>query len=243
MARYRYLIVGGGMTADAALHGIRKRDAKGSIGLVAAESHPPYNRPPLSKGLWKGEAEESVWRKSRETGVELHLGRRAVSLDPRAQRITDNAGTVYEYEMLLLATGGTPRRLAGAPDGLIYFRTLDDYRRSRPLADREARVVVIGGGVCSPAGAPAPPRPPRAPARARGPRVSRRPVPLPGRLLPPGGRHDAHGRVGGAGGSRNRRLPDPHQGLRRGRGRRGRGRSRHRARPGPRPSGRADRPG
>ena len=146
MARYRYLIVGGGMTADAAAHGIRKRDATGAIGLIAAEPHTPYNRPPLSKGLWKGEAEDSIWRKSGETGAELHLGRRAVTLDPRARRVTDDRGTVHEYETLLLATGGTPRRLAGAPDGLIYFRTLDDYRRSRQLADRKARFVVIGGG-------------------------------------------------------------------------------------------------
>jgi 3-phenylpropionate/trans-cinnamate dioxygenase ferredoxin reductase subunit len=146
MAMYRYLIVGGGMTADAAAHGIRKHDSTGTIGLIGAEAHPPYNRPPLSKGLWKGDAEESVWRKSDETGVELHLGRRATTLDPRARRVTDDRGTAYEYETVLLATGGTPRRLAGAPDGLIYFRTLDDYRRSRQLADRKARFVVIGGG-------------------------------------------------------------------------------------------------
>ena len=146
MARYRYLIVGGGMTADAAAHGIRKRDSTGSIGLVGAEPHAPYNRPPLSKGLWKGEAEDSVWRKTAETGAELHLGRRAVALDPRARRVTDDEGAVYEYETLLLATGGTPRRLSGAPDGVIYFRTLDDYRAARRLADRKARFVVIGGG-------------------------------------------------------------------------------------------------
>jgi len=146
MPKYRYLIVGGGMTADAAAHGIRKRDATGSIGLVSAEPHAPYNRPPLSKGLWKGEAEESVWRKSAETGVELHLSRRAVACDPRARRVADDQSTIYEYETLLLATGGTPRRLTGAPDGLIYFRTLDDYRRSRQLAEQKARFVVIGGG-------------------------------------------------------------------------------------------------
>lgn len=51
MAQYRYLIVGGGMTGDAAAHGIRKHDPNGSIGLIGAEPHPPYNRPPLSKGL------------------------------------------------------------------------------------------------------------------------------------------------------------------------------------------------
>ena len=146
MASYRYLIVGGGMTADAAAHGIRKHDATGRIGLIGAELHAPYNRPPLSKGLWKGEVEDSVWRKSGETGVELHLGRRAVQLDAPGRRVTDSQGAVHEYETLLLATGGTPRRLPGAPDGIIYFRSLDDYRRSRQLADRKAHFVVIGGG-------------------------------------------------------------------------------------------------
>ena len=146
MAHYRYLIIGGGMTADAATHGIRKHDTSGSIGLIGAEPHPPYNRPPLSKGLWKGEAEGSIWRKAAETGAQLHLGRRAARLDVSRRRVTDAQGVTYEYEKLLLATGGTPRRLPGAPDGIIYFRTLDDYRTSRQLADRKARFVVIGGG-------------------------------------------------------------------------------------------------
>ena len=51
MASYDYLIVGGGMTADAAARGIRERDPKGSIGIIGADPHPPYNRPPLTKGL------------------------------------------------------------------------------------------------------------------------------------------------------------------------------------------------
>ena len=67
------------MTADAAAHGIRKHDTRGSIGLISAEPHAPYNRPPLSKGLWKGEAEDSIWRKTAETGAQVHLER--VGLD------------------------------------------------------------------------------------------------------------------------------------------------------------------
>ena len=47
MIDFRCLIVGGGMAADAAAHGIRERDPEGSIGLVGDEPHPPYNRPPL----------------------------------------------------------------------------------------------------------------------------------------------------------------------------------------------------
>ena len=146
MTAYDYLIVGGGMTADAAARGIRERDASGTIGIVSAEPHPPYNRPPLSKGLWKGDSDDSIWRKSEETGAEIHLGRRAVRLDADQKRVTDDQGTAYQYGKLLLATGGEPRRLDGAPDSVIYYRTLDDYRRTRELAGRGSRFIVLGGG-------------------------------------------------------------------------------------------------
>ncbi len=76
MASYRYLIVGGGMTADAACRGIRDHDPDGTIGVVGAEAHPPYARPPLSKALWKGKDESSIWRGTAELGVESMLGRR-----------------------------------------------------------------------------------------------------------------------------------------------------------------------
>lgn len=146
MTAYDYLIVGGGMTADAAARGIRERDASGTIGIVSAEPHPPYNRPPLSKGLWKGDADDSIWRKSEETGAETHLGRRAIRLDAQQKRVTDDQGAAYQYGKLLLATGGEPRRLDGAPDSVIYYRTLDDYRRTRELAGRGSRFIVLGGG-------------------------------------------------------------------------------------------------
>ena len=63
---YTYLIVGGGMTADAAVRGIRQSDTKGTIGLIGAEPDAPYNRPPLSKGLWKGKPIEDIWRGTRD---------------------------------------------------------------------------------------------------------------------------------------------------------------------------------
>ena len=146
MPNYTYLIIGGGMTADAAAQGIREGDPAGTIGLISAEPHPPYNRPPLSKGLWKGEPEESIWRKTAATGAELHLARRALGIDVAAHTVTDDRGTVYGFRKLLLATGGTLRRLPLTSDQIIYFRTLDDYRRLRPLAQQNLRFAVIGGG-------------------------------------------------------------------------------------------------
>ena len=61
MPHYPYLIIGGGMTAAAAVHGIREVDPTGAIGLIGLDPHPPYQRPLLSKGLWKGKPLERVW--------------------------------------------------------------------------------------------------------------------------------------------------------------------------------------
>jgi len=143
---YRYLVVGGGMTGDSACRGIRDHDPDGSIGLVGSEAHPPYVRPPLSKALWKGKPEDSIWRGTAELGVELHVGRTVESLDLARRVAVDDRGETYGYERLLLATGGTPRRLPGAPDGVLYYRTLDDFRRLRDLAREGVRAAVIGGG-------------------------------------------------------------------------------------------------
>lgn len=143
---YTYLIIGGGMTGDAAVRGIRERDEQGSVGLIGSDPHPPYNRPPLSKGLWKGQPVEQIWRGTQDLGAELHLGRRAVALDPDTRTVTDDRGATYTYDTLLLATGGSPRRLRAGGDEIIYFRTYDDYLRLRTSTERGRRFAVIGGG-------------------------------------------------------------------------------------------------
>ncbi|MGH2632956.1 MAG: NAD(P)/FAD-dependent oxidoreductase, partial [Tepidiformaceae bacterium] len=146
MAHYDHLIVGGGMTAAAAAEAIRKLRPNDSIGVVGSDSHHAYNRPPLSKGLWKGDAEDGVFRKVDELGVALHLGKRATSLDPALKQVTDDAGGVHTYGKLLLATGGNPRQLKDAAGGVIYFRTLDDYRTLRRAATAGSSAAIIGGG-------------------------------------------------------------------------------------------------
>lgn len=134
------------MTAAAAAQGIRESDASGTIGLISAEPHPPYNRPPLSKALWKGEPEASIWRDTRAAGATLHLSRRATGVDVAARMVSDDRGDSYAYRELLLATGGSPRRLPFDGQQIIYFRTYDDYRRLRALANEQLRFVVVGGG-------------------------------------------------------------------------------------------------
>jgi NADPH-dependent 2,4-dienoyl-CoA reductase/sulfur reductase-like enzyme len=146
MPDYKYLIVGGGMTADAAAHGIREVDGDGAIGLIGAEPHPSYDRPPLSKGLWKKKPLESIWRKSDGLGVAFHRGRTVRHLDPRNKRVTDDQGNVHSYGRLLMATGATPRRLPFRTEQVLYYRTVDDYRRLRARTEQGRRFAVIGGG-------------------------------------------------------------------------------------------------
>ena len=146
MSSYPYLILGGGMTADAAARAIREADPGSAVGLISAEPHPPYARPPLSKGLWKGDPEAGIWRGTETAGVELRLGRRVTAIDPKSRTVTDDRGDRIGYGKLLLATGGTPRRLPLDSGQIIYFRTYDDYRRLRALANERLRFAVLGGG-------------------------------------------------------------------------------------------------
>ncbi len=146
MKHHKYVIVGGGMTADSAARGIRKIDPHGAIAMICEELHPPYDRPPLSKSLWKDKPFESIWRDMNDLNVAVHLGKKVVALDPAQKTATDDAGNTYTYEKLLLATGGSVRRLPAAGENVIYFRTVDDYRKLRELNERGSEFVVIGGG-------------------------------------------------------------------------------------------------
>ena len=134
------------MTAAAAVDGIREVDSDGSIGIFSAESDAPYNRPPLSKGLWKGDPLEGIWRKATGRAPELHLDCVIKKIDSKEKRVTDSKGNVFTYEKLLLATGGTPRRLPFDDDQVVYFRTLADYRHLRALSEKCEHFAVIGGG-------------------------------------------------------------------------------------------------
>ncbi len=154
MTEYDYVIVGGGLAGASAIQGIRELDAEGTILLIGEEVHLPYDRPPLSKKLWFGQTrveeiflhELDFYRRNR---VELVLGIRAAGLDPREKTVADANGKLYRFGKLLLATGGTPRRLpipGGDLDGICYYRNLDDYLHTRSQAAPGKSAVVVGGG-------------------------------------------------------------------------------------------------
>ncbi|MHB8877561.1 MAG: NAD(P)/FAD-dependent oxidoreductase, partial [Myxococcaceae bacterium] len=151
---YQYLIVGAGLAGASAVEGIRERDPAGSILLIGAESELPYDRPPLSKKLWFGKKKleeiflhDRAWYESK--GVELQLGTRVVGLDRANKAVVCEREQRWRYDRLLLATGGSPRRLripGGDASGLCYYRTIEDYRRMREQSGPGRSAVVIGGG-------------------------------------------------------------------------------------------------
>jgi 3-phenylpropionate/trans-cinnamate dioxygenase ferredoxin reductase subunit len=150
---HEYVIVGGGRAAISAVEGIRELDASGSILMIAAESHLPYDRPPLSKQLWTGKNEISdIFVHDRayfeRAGVDLMSGERVIEVDPVEKTIVSDQGCSEGYGKLLLATGGTPRRLripGAESEDVIHYRTLDDYvELSR--APQGKSFLVVGGG-------------------------------------------------------------------------------------------------
>jgi 3-phenylpropionate/trans-cinnamate dioxygenase ferredoxin reductase subunit len=143
---YHYLIIGGGLAADAAVRGIRELDTSHTVGIISSEGDPPYSRPNLSKGLWGGKPLEKIWRNTQLLDVDLLLNRTIVTLNRESQTVVDEQGELYSYDKLLLATGGVARHLPFSGDRVIYYRTLQDYRRLRELSEIGKNFLVIGGG-------------------------------------------------------------------------------------------------
>ncbi|MCZ2527875.1 FAD-dependent oxidoreductase [Streptomyces sp. HB2AG] len=144
----RILVVGAGMAGVRTAVGLRERGWRGRISLLGAETHRPYDRPPLSKALLLGTADGSAFDVDFEgLGIELLLGRHAVALRP-AERVVVTAEGPEPYDRLVLATGAEPVALPGTeglPD-VHLLRTLDDAAALRPVLEQRRDVVVVGAG-------------------------------------------------------------------------------------------------
>lgn len=146
MNNYRYVIIGGGMSADAAVEGIREKDAKGSILVISSEPDPPYKRPPLSKALWKKTPLEKIWLNTAAKKADVILNQRVVNVDKDEKIVTTAAGDAYHYEKLLLATGGKCRNLPFGEDAILYYRTVEDFKKLHEMSASKKRFGVIGSG-------------------------------------------------------------------------------------------------
>ena len=149
MAR-TFVIVGAGEAGAAAAQALRARGFDGRLHLIGAEASPPYERPPLSKEYLRGERDDvaliqpQTWYE--ENQVELRTGTYVTSLDASGPSVVLEDGERIEADAVLLATGGSARRLPGPPsERVLVLRTLDDSTRIRQVL-RGGRVVVVGAG-------------------------------------------------------------------------------------------------
>jgi NADPH-dependent 2,4-dienoyl-CoA reductase/sulfur reductase-like enzyme len=148
------IVVGASLAGLRAAEELRRLGFDGRLVMVGAESHLPYDRPPLSKAVLAGEAQadDIVLRhqSSDDLDVDWRLGRRAVGLDVASRTIELHDGEQITGDRgIVIATGASPRRLAGVPAlaGIHQLRTLDDCLAIRADLDAGARrVVVVGAG-------------------------------------------------------------------------------------------------
>ncbi|MER5226953.1 NAD(P)/FAD-dependent oxidoreductase [Streptomyces flaveus] len=147
-ARRRVVIVGAGMAGVQTAVVLREQSFTGTVTLIGAEPHQPYDRPPLSKAVLLGKAEDSAFDVDFEAlGVELRLGLEVTGVRPLDHELDTATGPV-PYDVLVVATGAEPMRLPGAEGvpGVHLLRTLDDAERLRPVLARQHDIVVVGAG-------------------------------------------------------------------------------------------------
>ncbi|MEZ0093739.1 NAD(P)/FAD-dependent oxidoreductase [Streptacidiphilus sp. EB129] len=146
MSEQRVVVVGAGMAGVQTAVALRELGHTGEVLLLGAETHRPYDRPPLSKDVLLGKAEHSRFEVDYAgMGVELLLGRRALALDTDARSLATDAGTL-RYDRLVLATGAHPIPLPGRPAGAQLLRTHDDAVALKASLRPGARIVVVGAG-------------------------------------------------------------------------------------------------
>ena len=133
------------------MEGIRRHDPSGAIALFGKEPCLPYDRPPLSKGLWLGKTrlEELPVHDAafyKQNNVHMALGREISSLDVKKKYVIDADGDRCHYDKLLIATGGSPRTLSFGEGAVHYYRTLEDYTFLREATGRMEEFICVGGG-------------------------------------------------------------------------------------------------
>jgi 3-phenylpropionate/trans-cinnamate dioxygenase ferredoxin reductase subunit len=147
------VIVGGGQAGFQTAQSLRDGGYGDPVRLICAETHLPYQLPPLSKAYLTGEADAATlaYRPANyfaDHDIELIAGLAVAALDPEDRKVTLSDGRGIGFEHAVLATGSTVRTLpqAGSHANLFYLRTLDDADAIKQTLETARDVVVIGGG-------------------------------------------------------------------------------------------------
>lgn len=145
------VIVGAGLAGLRTAEQCRRAGYDGELILVGDEPHLPYDRPPLSKKVLRGDAADSTLEPEQffvDNRIDLRLGVSVTALDTDAQAITLQDGSTIGYDSLVLATGLRPRRMRGLADlaGVHVLRSMDDCVGIRAELSDARAVLVVGGG-------------------------------------------------------------------------------------------------
>jgi 3-phenylpropionate/trans-cinnamate dioxygenase ferredoxin reductase subunit len=147
------LVIGGSLAGLRGAEALRRLGFSGRLVFIGEETRQPYDRPPLSKEILRGDREpEQIALAKPEIfealDLDLRLGRRATQLDVAGRSVTLDDGERIEYDGALLATGAAPRRLSAgvAVSGVHVLRSLDDCLALRTELDASPRVAVVGAG-------------------------------------------------------------------------------------------------
>jgi 3-phenylpropionate/trans-cinnamate dioxygenase ferredoxin reductase component len=147
----RILVVGASLAGLRAAERLRKEGFGGELIVLGSETHLPYDRPPLSKELLKGEKEPEgiALRGGPELDADWMLGETATGLDLSARVVRTASGRAVSFDGLVIATGSAPRRLPGLdPElpGILELRTLEHSLELREHLGRRPHLMVVGCG-------------------------------------------------------------------------------------------------
>jgi len=147
----RIVVVGAGLAGVRTAEELRRAGYDGDVVLVGDEVHLPYDRPPLSKDVVRGERDDTTLKPQEffdDQRIELRLGTGARSLDTATRTLTLDDGTELGYDELVVATGLRPRRIPGLPSlrGVHVLRSLEDSRALRAEIVSGSRALVVGAG-------------------------------------------------------------------------------------------------
>lgn len=148
------VIVGAGECGIRAALALREEGFDGAITLFGAETHQPYERPPLSKeALTASQAPQPKTIGAAgaldAAKIEWRAGTTVAAIDRQARTVSDGTGRTHPYGRLLLATGAYARRIAmpGADDARCRtLRTFDDALAIRAHLKSGRHLTILGGG-------------------------------------------------------------------------------------------------
>lgn len=146
----KVVVVGASLGGYRTALALRKARFQGPITLIGSEKDRPYQRPPLSKGVLTGKMpkERVFLRGEVSPPLESHLDTVATRLDTQGRVVVGANGCEFPYDVAVLATGATPRRLANLPDSplVVYLRTLSDAIEISNHFKKIRSLAVIGAG-------------------------------------------------------------------------------------------------